>query len=405
MSVGVPGAPAGYAQLAQLCSLPLSELVAPAISIAEQGFAWSALCTMLAAEADDLLVANQPDGCHFRPASGPLAHNALVRLPGLARVLGAFVERRETLFHGSLGEALVRRVAAAGGVLEMDDLLRASALWSEPASLCSPGAPTIWTTPGPTYGPALLSVLAEHHKERGAELARSVQRVLADQARLGRVPDFWRTDGTSVVTAADTDGGAVVIVHSNSFPQFGSGLVIDELDLVLSNRAGRGFSADPSSENFPSHTRRPLTTLHAWAIGTKRPQLLGGTAGGVQQVAWNAQVLTSLLDTELCTDMAPERRAPDLAPPDLASPDLASPDLASPDLASAVAAAIVAPLWCLEGEHIIAEPDESMESGDNVTFIEPLTMRSTQVVAMPGGHDAMASAWADPRHEAIALAI
>ena len=72
--------------------------------------------------------------------------------------------------------------------------------------------------------------------------------------------------GTSIVSAADADGNVVVVVHSNSFPRFGSGIVVPAFDLVLANRAGRGFTPEPGHPNFPTAGRRPATTLHAWAV-------------------------------------------------------------------------------------------------------------------------------------------
>ncbi|MCU1650877.1 MAG: gamma-glutamyltransferase [Pseudonocardia sp.] len=80
--------------------------------------------------------------------------------------------------------------------------------------------------------------------------------------------------GTSVVTAADTAGNAIVLVHSNSFQRYGSGIVVAPYGLVLSNRPGRGFTDDPSHPNFPAPGRRPVTTLHAWAAETPDGSLL-----------------------------------------------------------------------------------------------------------------------------------
>ena len=100
-----------------------------------------------------------------------------------------------------------------------------------------------------------------------------------------------------MVSAADADGN-VVVVHSNSYPRYGSGLIVDRYDVVLANRAGRGFSSEPGHPNFPRAGRRPATTLHAWmaatADGTRR--WLGGTPGGDNQMTWNAQLLQHLVD-------------------------------------------------------------------------------------------------------------
>ncbi len=380
LSVGVPGAPAGYLALAERGRLPLEDLVTPARLLAERGFAWPRLCAALAQEADELLVGHQPDGCSFRPKARPLEIGERVRLPGLARVLEAFVSLGDRLYEDAVGAAIVRRVQAAGGVLSLDDLHPKTLAWESAVALRSADGTTLWSTPGPTYGPALLAALGPQPKDRGLALARSVERVLGEQARSGRVPEFWRADGTSVVAASDGEGGAVVVVHSNSFPQFGSGIVVEEYDLVLSNRAGRGFSADPESANFPSPGRRPLTTLHAWGTGPARPLLMGGTAGGVQQVAWNAQVLTSLLNGS-------------------------SSDGCSPEPLGDPGEAVTIPLWRLDGSNIVAEADDDIATETDVELVEPLSMRSTQVIVAPGGPDVLSRAWADPRHEAIALAV
>ena len=105
--------------------------------------------------------------------------------------------------------------------------------------------------------------------------------------------------GTSIVSAADGDGNAVVVVHSNSYPRYGSGLVVGDYDLVLANRAGRGFTPEPDHPNFPSPGRRPATTLHAWmTTADGGPSFLGGTPGGDNQVVWNAQLLQGIIDGE-----------------------------------------------------------------------------------------------------------
>ena len=77
-------------------------------------------------------------------------------------------------------------------------------------------------------------------------------------------------------------------------PRFGSGIVVADYDLVLANRAGRGFTPEPGHPNFPDRGRRPATTLHAWvgdATAPARRASSGGTPGGANQMPWNAQTL------------------------------------------------------------------------------------------------------------------
>jgi gamma-glutamyltranspeptidase/glutathione hydrolase len=106
--------------------------------------------------------------------------------------------------------------------------------------------------------------------------------------------------GTSMVSAADASGAVVTVVHSNSYPRFGSGIVVPEYSLTLANRAGRGFTPEPGHANFPERGRRPATTLHAWAASDQAgvAKWVGGTPGGVNQLPWNAQTLARLLDGE-----------------------------------------------------------------------------------------------------------
>src|SRR5699024_6327672 len=105
-----------------------------------------------------------------------------------------------------------------------------------------------------------------------------------------------------IISCGDKQGNAIMLVHSLSHPTFGSGLVLDELDQVLSNRAGRGFNPAPGHPNFPQRGRRPRTTLHAWSLHktTSARSYFGATSGGEQQALWNGQIIARVLQ-----DVAP----------------------------------------------------------------------------------------------------
>jgi gamma-glutamyltranspeptidase/glutathione hydrolase len=288
-AVAVPAAPAGYAALAARSRFGLEAAVQPAIKLAERGIAWSPLCARLAAQADELLLRWQPDGCVYRPASGPLPVGTVLPLPGMAELLREFARAGAHLFDGPIGDTIVARVRGDGGVLEASDFAAAQAEWTAPAAHTFP-AGTLYATPEPTYGQALLDVLA------AAQRPEQLPELIATAAAPGDPRAPLLVDGTSVVAAVDAEGTAAVIVHSNSFPQFGSGLVVEDYDLVLSNRPGRGFSGDPSAPNAVRPGARPAATLHAWMLDpADGPALLGATSGGDHQIEWNAQLLTRLL--------------------------------------------------------------------------------------------------------------
>lgn len=299
-SVGVPGAPAGYAALLDMASLGVDTLIQPALNAATFGVPWTRTGLSYLAESRELLQRWSPD-CPYLQGD-PRAGDTF-RLPGLGEWLRAFAREGAALFHGDLGRRVVDEVQRRGGFLTLADLR------THPARRCEPvtatlGESTLYATPGPTQGPQLLDVMrrlaaqgarepAAHGTERPSALVDIVRDVRAQARRQSRGAN---DDGTSVVTAADDAGNVVVIVHSNSFPRFGSGVVLPD-GLVLNNRPGRGF--DPQAEpGSPGHARSgavPPTTLHAWALCQAGNAFWGATPGGINQLVWNSQALAGLL--------------------------------------------------------------------------------------------------------------
>lgn len=299
-SVGPPAAAAGYLALADRAVLALDRLASPAISLATDGFPWASVCTRLQRASIDLVRRWNPGGSIYFPDDDVIPAGTLVRLPGLARALTELVEREHGFLAGPVGDAIVETVAAHGGVLTANDLAHATAERAECQRDQVAGRP-LWTTPAPTHGPSLAD--AVRHTVPGARpdavfasVLAAIRRRRADLAD----PRSGVHDGTSMVSATDRSGRVVVVIHSNSYPRFGSGLIVDEFDLVLANRAGRGFTPVDGHPNFPVAGRRPATTLHAWMIGDAdgTPRLAGGTPGGANQMPWNAQTIQDIVDGE-----------------------------------------------------------------------------------------------------------
>ena len=280
-SVGVPGAPAGYAELAALGRKPLTELAAPAMELAVEGPVWGAVARQLTGEAAATL-RRYNGSLRFLPGGRIPARGERLALPGLATVIGRFVREGGRLFAGALGARLRQRLGA-DCLLAEDDLRAPTASWCEPVCVELSEA-RLMATPAPTHGPSLLE--AVRLACAGTE-PRAAARGAADRL----------DSGTSVITAGDAEGNAVVLVHSNSFPTYGAGVVIEELDLVLNNRPGRGFrlTAAAAHPNAPACGRVPETTLHAWALEHGGHRYLGATPGGRNQLGWNLQALLTLM--------------------------------------------------------------------------------------------------------------
>lgn len=288
LSVGIPGAPMGYVHLAALGRLPLEQLAAPAVDLARRGIWWSPMNAALERESRTLLRTYQPEGCVYSPMAGPHPEGAIVELPGLARSLEEFIICGADLFAGPVGVRTADAVQAHGGTLTVAELTSVE-VRDEPAHSVETRCGRLWVTNAPTYGIALSDAMTDRvPAEVGPDEVRASLKALADVTGGAQ-------EGTSTVAAVDRDGNAVVLVHSLSFPQYGSGLVVDGYDLVLSNRAGRGFTFEPGHPNSPVPGRRPLTTLHAWGIRHDDGWLLGATPGGQHQVPWNVQVIAQLL--------------------------------------------------------------------------------------------------------------
>jgi len=290
LSVGVPGAPAGYEALAERSRLGVDRAASIAERIGREGFTWSTVCTVLAEEAHELLFEHQPNGCVYLPEGRPIAPGAVVQLPGLGRAVAETARGGRGWWKGEVADAVLGRVQASGGVLSREDLLAARAEWVSTFSVTVAGT-EVHATPAPTHGLSLLEALSSIEDFGDpADVYGSVRAAISSARE--RLAD---PSGTSMVSAVDREGNAALVVHSNSFPQFGSGLIVDGYDLILSNRAGRGFASSLDHPNGPVAGRRPATTLHAWAFrapdGTR---VLGATPGGANQMPWNAQTLARL---------------------------------------------------------------------------------------------------------------
>lgn len=310
----------------------------------------------------------------FLPNDEPLREGTLVRLPGLAALLAEFGARGAALFDGPAGDAVFAAIRARGGVVERDELAGAKAEWL-PAARTGREGQRIWATPLPSHGPSLLDAVASCAPGAGqTTLIEGVEAAVRRRSRAHADPAVGT--GTSVVTAADASGNAVVLVHSNSFQRYGSGIVVDEYQLVLSNRAGRGFTAQPGHPNFPAPGQRPVTTLHAWAMQTPDGALLlGATPGGENQMRWNAQTLAAI-------------RAGETDPGRL----------------------VCAPRWARFGGRLTAEANFSAASlaelrrVDEVDLVPELSLRSAQqVLRVYPARQAEVVAGADPRTGAAAF--
>lgn len=362
-SVGIPGAPSGYAALHDFARLGLDRLVAPAVRASEYGLPWDRIALGYLHEAEELLRRSN-DTIPYLPNGRMPVLGELRRLPGLGALLQRFSGYGADLFQYEDGDRLLARLRAADGILREEDLRVRPAQIVEPCRLELDDA-VLYGTPAPSGGARLLPMVARARLEATALLDIVREERVAAKA-LGRLA---LDGGTSVVTASDDQGNAVVIVHSNSFPRFGSGIVLDN-GLVLNNRPGRGFdlAAPAGSAAAPAAGRTPPTTLHAWAVESPKGLVMGATPGGINQLPWNIQTVTELLSGAAIGDI------------------------------------VCRPRWALDEQNVLtAEEGATLPENAGARIVPPVSQRSAQqMLDLP--HDGLSSAAADPRVGCRALA-
>jgi gamma-glutamyltranspeptidase/glutathione hydrolase len=342
-SVQVPGAVDGWLALHERYGrLPLHDVLAPAVELAEEGFPAS---IMLALASH--LVHALPGAGELCP-DGPLAIGQTVRLPGIARTLRAIaLHGRAGFYDGEFGRGLLD---LGDGHFAPSDLATSAAAWSTPLRANAWGH-DLWTVPPPSQGyltlagavvaqaaglgsdpddpqwahllvetwravghdrPAMLFDGADGdallHPER---LAAAAARVHATDVAPSDVAPGTDTptgtgppgadvprlgDGdTTHLCAQDADGLGISLTQSNAL-DFGSHLVEPTTGVFLHNR-GVGFSLVPGHPAEVAPGRRPPHTLSPMLVTDNDGALthLVGAMGGDAQPQIIVQLLARLL--------------------------------------------------------------------------------------------------------------
>jgi gamma-glutamyltranspeptidase/glutathione hydrolase len=321
-AVTVPGCVDGWLALHErFGSLPLEELLAPAIDLAEFGFAASPLLAGSLRRLDDR-GRRQLDEL----AGQATAPGAVVRRPGVARALAAIIEQgRDGYYGGAFGEGLV---AMSRGTITGDDLATSDAEWVSPLSARFFGVDVHTIGPNSqgylTLGGGLLAdgldlpddpddphwahLLIEaaklaghdrpdvlHEGADGEDLLRSIvaRSDRLDPDRAGRFPAPAAAGDTTYLCTAEAGGMGVSLIQSNA-SGFGSWLAEPNTGINLHNR-GLGFSLRPGHPAEAGPRRRPPHTLSP-ALATRGDRLIAvfGTMGGDAQPQILLQVAARL---------------------------------------------------------------------------------------------------------------
>ncbi|MBI4455120.1 MAG: gamma-glutamyltransferase [Acidobacteria bacterium] len=347
LSVTVPGVVAGWdAAHQRLGRLAWQEVLAPAISAAEQGFPVSRGLTAAIAQQRALLEADPAMAALFLPGGRTLAAGQILRQPALAATLREIAASGSQAFYsGRPATSLSLACQSRGGLLHSSDFHNYRPEWTEPLATRYRHV-TVRTMPPNSFGLLLLLQLnvlegfnlAGLSKDPATRLALLIgaaraafgkgRRAIADPA-FGQLPiaeilgpqatERLRAaarkaiveiaeanrGGTALVSVADNVGNGVVLIQS-IFHLFGSGVLDAETGVILNNRM-TGFTTEAGHPNQVAPRKRPAHTLSpAMVFHEGHLRFLLGTPGGPGQTVTLTQVLTNLVDLGMDLEQAVE---------------------------------------------------------------------------------------------------
>jgi gamma-glutamyltranspeptidase / glutathione hydrolase len=343
-SIDVPGAVAGWdAMRTRFGSLPFSQLLAPAIYYAQNGFP---LAERNARYWIAKRLMDQPgwketyDIWPNAPQPGDLFRN-----PALANSLRQISAKgRDAYYNGPMTETMVQFLNAHGGTHTLEDFRDFQPEWVEPVSTTYRGW-TVYELPPNGQGIAALSMLnimehfpmaqyghnsvdalqvmieakklayADMYKYVGdprftpVPVQELISKDLAEQrakliemnrAACQVVPSNISAElnkhgnSTIYLSTIDKDGNIVSLIQSN-YSGYGTGFVAPGLGFSFHNR-GAGFQLTPGLPNSLAGHKRPLHTIIP-AFMEKGDMHIGfGIMGGWNQAQAHAQFVANIVD-------------------------------------------------------------------------------------------------------------
>jgi gamma-glutamyltranspeptidase/glutathione hydrolase len=341
-SVTVPGAVAGWVALhGRYGRLPFAELLAPAIEIAERGYAVPVIVQHKWRNAASLPeITTQPGFAEaFLPHGRAPEVGERFALPDAARTLRLIaLTTGEAFYCGEIAAAAEAHARAHGGQMRAEDFAHYQPEWVTPIARNYRGH-TLHEIPPNGQGIAALIALgildhfdlaslpvdgaaSQHLQIEAMKLAfADVYRYVAEPRSMRLTPAQMLDDaylasraalidpkraqdfgpghgpqgGTIYLTAADERGMMVSFIQSN-YMGFGSGVVVPGYGLSLQNR-GHGFTLDPASDNLVGPGKRPFhTIIPAFLTKDGQPVMSYGVMGGDMQPQGHVQTLVRMLD-------------------------------------------------------------------------------------------------------------
>lgn len=340
--VMVPGAPAGWAELSKkFGKLPLSEVLSPAISYARNGFTVSVNVKQNWDAA--YRIYNKEQGEEFRYWFDTFTKDGktpefgeLWTLPHHANTLEAIADTYgEAYYNGYIADKIDEFFKKYNGYLSKEDLSAYSPEWVEPIHVNYKGYDVCEIPPN---GQGLVALMALNilngfdfkYKDTGETYHKQIEamklafadgikyitdsrqmKVRVDRLLCGDYGSNRRkliqneaiapeagdpfSGGTVYLCAADSEGNMVSYIQSN-YMGFGSGIVIPETGIALSNRL-HNFNYDANFNNcLMPHKKTYHTIIPGFLMKDGKAVGPFGVMGAFMQPQGHVQVITNLID-------------------------------------------------------------------------------------------------------------
>ena len=325
LAVGIPGAVAGILEVhRKMGSLPLEQLLAPAIKLAEEGYIVTEKQAQSFKRYRDLFIEVNGEDTFF--AQEHMAGDRIVNLP-LARTLKAIAAKGNAGFYkGWVAEAMVNKTQATGGILSLEDLMAYQPKWRDPIQFNYKELNVISIAP-PSSGGICLSQMMQmvapyDLKNMGHNTTESMhlmieaeRRSYADRSHFLGDPDFVSVPQAHLIDPSyiaermqnysadnatlskDVSHGDIIVVESDETTHFsivdkegnavsvtttlngayGSKVYVDEIGVFMNNEMD-DFSSKPGTPNMFG-----LTGSEANSIAPKKRMLSSMTPSIVEK--------------------------------------------------------------------------------------------------------------------------
>ncbi len=355
-SVAVPGMIAGFVQIhRQFGSLPLKQVMKPAITLARKGFKVYDHLSDAIEKAYDNMDDNMK--ALYAPKGIPLKTGSLLIQSNLAKTLEAITQHGDDVFYrGKIGKALVSQMVAHGGLITKKDLKNYRMYQSKPL-ISSYRNYKIAIMPPPSSGAHIITILNMLETRDIAKMGKSthefthfftevLRRGFADRAKYGgdnrfvKVPvkrlsskayakklvesiteratsssKIAKLQGhqhesyeTTHLSIMDAEGNAVASTQSINY-RFGAGVLLPEWGIILNNTMD-DFSAAPGVPNLYGLVggkanaieggKTPLSSMSPTIVfSNDTPILVVGASGGSYIITGILQTLINVLDFKL----------------------------------------------------------------------------------------------------------